>query len=334
MTEFSKNDFINDIIYEMNSSLDPAALERLRVVLTVKMIHYDIIPSKQLPSNEVKSNEWIIKRFMIDKASSGLEKSTIAQYARAAANFLNYTRLNYNDVTSQDVIDYLALKQYNDSISSSYKAALRRYLNAFFNWAWEMDHIDTNIMKKVPQIKFTRKKKERLSDEEVERCRIAAKDDPKSSALLELMLSTGMRVGEICVLKVENLDFHADEIHIWGEKTNEERIGFMNPSCKIALLRYLNGRTSGLVFRNRRGYGAVCKETIERAAKGIAQEAGCHVNATVHIYRKTFASITYRRTNDILLVSRLLGHADTETTIKYYLVDDIEDMKYRVRKAA
>ena len=77
------------------------------------------------------------------------------------------------------------------------------------------------------------KKKERLTDEEIEKCRIVASKDLRESALFELMMSTGMRVGEISILRVEDIDFNENEVKIWGEKTSQERIGFLTPSAKI-----------------------------------------------------------------------------------------------------
>ena len=176
------------------------------------------------------------------------------------------------------------------------------------------------------------KKKERLTDEEIEKCRIVASKDLRESALFELMMSTGMRVGEISILRVEDIDFNENEVKIWGEKTSQERIGFLTPSAKIVLQRYLNGRTSGYVLTNIRNDNKVSITKLDMMAKKIAREAGCAVNATVHIYRKTFASVQYRKTGKILLVSKLLGHADTRTTIKFYLVDEIKDMKYQFWK--
>ena len=329
----TKNDVINEVVMEMSEELGRESLDKLKVTLIVKLHNFELVSSETRPSVDVRDNEWILKRFIIDMTAMNLERSTINQYARTTKNFFQDTGLNYTNTTGQDIMDYLALRQYRDKISSSYKATILRYLRVFFAWAYKKHHIDNDILRDVDSVKFSKKKKERLTDEEVERCRFVAKCNPKSSALLELMLSTGMRVGEIAALKVEDLNFQTGEIRIWGEKSNKERIGFMSAPCKVALQRYLAGRTYGMVFEGKCN-GGVCNGTIEKVAKEIAESASCHVKATVHIYRKTFASVTYRKTNDILLVSKLLGHADTETTIKYYLVDDVDDMMYKMRKAA
>ena len=143
---------------------------------------------------------------------------------------------------------------------------------------------------------------------------------------MELMLSAGPRVGEICNLKIENLDFERGEIQIYGEKNSKWRTCFMTPDCRVALEQYINDRAEGYVFLNSRNVETgkpLCKATIEEIAKEIAARAGCRNVATVHVYRKTFASREYLRTKDILYVSHRLGHANTAVTEKYYICDDI-----------
>lgn len=330
----TKSDVINEILMEMGEDMDRNTLDKLKVVLIVKLHDYELVAAETRPSTEVRDNDWILKRFLIDMTAANLEKSTIKQYVCTTRKFFDDTGLSYSNTTGQDITDYLAVREYRDHIAPGYKATILRYLRVFFKWAYRKHHIEEDVLRDVDSIRLNRKKKERLTDDEVERCRLAAKSSAKSSALLELMLSTGMRVGEIANLKVEDLDFHTGEIRIWGEKSNKERVGFMSSACKVALQRYLSGRTDGMLFTGRRRNSETSNATLEKLAKNIAEAASCHVKATVHIYRKTFASVMYRKTNDILLVSKLLGHADTETTVKYYLVDDIQDMKYKVLRAA
>lgn len=334
MEPINKNDIINEVITRMGNTLDKDEREQLKTVLLVTLKDYNLIANETLPSVAVKDNQWLMERFMIDMIAAGLEESTIRQYVYIVRKFFDYTGLNYCDVTGQHVTDYLAIRQYKDHISQSYKATIRRYLNVFFQWGYRKHHIDIDVMRDVDSVKFERKKKERLTDDEVARCRYAAQNDLRAAALLELMLATGMRVGEIQNLQIEDLDFSKEEIRIWGEKTNTERFGYMNAECKMALQRYIGDRNTGPVFVRKRCNIGISSSILETIAKDIAARANCHVIATVHIYRKTFASITYRRTNDVLLVSRLLGHADTEITTKYYLIDDVDNMKHKMKMAA
>lgn len=331
---FAKTDIINEVVAEMRCLLNAEQIEYLQVVMTVKMSGYELVASETLPSSELRDNTWILQRYSIDLLAAGKEESTIKQYLLVLKKFFEDTQLSYVSVTGQDVMDYLAIRHFQDKITQSYKAVLQTYISAFFGWAYRKHHVDIDITRDIDKIKRTRKPKDRLTDEEVAKCKAVAAVDTRTKALLELMLSTGMRVGEIENLNIEDIDFRNDTVRIWGEKSNEERTGFLTPDCKVALKNYIGERAAGPVFLGKRRQGRLKKKTLEDIAKDISTKAECHCKATVHVYRKTFASVTYRKTGDILLVSKLLGHASTDVTIKYYLVDDLGEMKYKMKKIA
>lgn len=118
------------------------------------------------------------------------------------------------------------------------------------------------------------------------------------------MLCAGPRVSEIAHLSLDDLNFERGEIYIYGEKNNQWRTCFMTDAFKVAMKHYLKGRDSGSVFIGKKGKKSVTPATLEKIAKGIAVKAECKVSATVHVYRKTFASREYVRTKDILYVSK------------------------------
>lgn len=320
----TKTEFINDVIYGMTGYLTQDGIDRLKTVITVNLVNINLTAAETLPSTEVYDNEWILKRYIIDMTAIGRKQSTIEQYIIILKKFFSETGLNYISCTGQDVMDYIALKIYQDKISKSYASTIQRYLSAFFSWAYRKKHIDVDIARDIDKIKQPQKQKNRLSDEEVTRASMSVSNDPRLTALLELMLSAGPRVGEIAHLKIENLDFEHKEIHIWGEKTSQWRTCFMTERCRQALIKYIGNRTSGAVFIGKRGKGAMHTTSIEQMARQIAVAGGCKFDATVHSFRKTFASREYRRTKDILYVSKRLGHSSTDVTIKYYICDDIE----------
>lgn len=106
----------------------------------------------------------------------------------------------------------------------------------------------------------------------------------------------------------------------------------LNQKAVKALRTYTGNRAGDepLFISDRAPHGRLHKESMQKIAKGIATRAGItRLKATVHVYRKTFASVLYRKTKNILLVSKLLGHSKTDLTVQYYLIDDIEDMQYQ-----
>lgn len=327
-----KNDIINDVVFEMLEDIGRDNADKLKAVLLTRLHNIDLVETETLPSVDVYDNTKILERFAIDMIAKGLKKSTIEQYLWIVKKFLNTTGLSYRYVTGQDITDYLAIRQVKEHISQSYKSTTLRYLSAFFTWAYRKRHIEVDIMLDVDSIKAPQKPKRRLTDEEVEMCRSLASRDTEKSAILETMLSTGMRIGEMRALKVSDLNFRDGTIRIWGEKSSVERTGIMTPRFKIAVMNHLKGRTSGFLFESRSGK-CHSKAFFEKISKDLGEKAEKE-NCTVHLYRKTFASIMYRKTKDILLVSKLLGHASTETTVRYYLVDDIADIQHRVLSVA
>ena len=141
-------------------------------------------------------------------------------------------------------------------------------------------------------------------------------------------------MGEIAVLKIEDIDFDSKKVHInEGKSDSAERDVYLTIRARNAIKKYINKRTSGYVFRPQRKIlkddVPIGKGSIETWAKKIGKRAGAHCKTTVHVYRKTFASEKYRQTKDVKLVSILLGHASTAITEKYYLVDDLKDIEYQ-----
>lgn len=327
----TKNDIINEVVWEMSKELTKEQQDRLKITFLVKMHDYELTEMTMLPAVEVHDNEWLLKRYVIDSLAADRKESTVKAYVGAVKELLRETGKHYSQITGQDITDFLAIKQHRDKVSQNYKSTLYRYFSAFFGWAYDNEHIKSNIISKVPHVKAVQKKKERLTDEEIEDIREVC-NTKKEKALVELLLSTGMRVGEISLLNISDLDFKNRRITIYGEKKSEFRTGFLSTKAIKALKQYIGDRkcTEPLFINDRKPYGRMQNSGLEKMVKELATRAGItRIPVTVHVYRKTFASIMYKKTKDVLLVSKLLGHAKTDMTVQYYLIDDLDDMQYR-----
>ena len=339
----NKMEIINDVISSLVMSFTHDQLELVKSTFIFKMQGYDIHEVCTLPSVEVRDNDFIFQRFVVDHLAKGLKKSTIRSYMDHIKAFFTFAGMNYRDVTSQTVTDYIAYKTVTPNIkgkknSQNHICNISKVLHIFFQWAYRKHHIENDIMLDVDRVKPKQKKKDRLSVEEIEACREVAKNT-KDRALFELMMSTGMRVGEIAALRIEDIDYTQKTIHIPEGKTdNAERDVYLTIKAKNALIRYLGERNSGYVFRPLRQVleedKPIGNGTIEKWAKDIGERAKCHCVTTVHIFRKTFASEEYRRTKNVKYVSIILGHSSTAVTEKFYLVDDIKDIAYTALGAA
>lgn len=360
----TKNDIINDVVCSLTLSLNQEQLDLVKSVFIVKMQGYEIHELCTLPSTEVRDNEWLFQRFMIDMLAKNLKMSSIKAYMDHVRPFFEYTNLNYMAVTSQNIIDYIAIRKVTPNKNGrmngpAHISNISKALFVFFQWAYKKHHIDNDIMRDVDRIKQPVKRKERISLEEIASCRhvigcidkvdgenISIKKlrnlreiKKRKEALFELMLSTGLRVGEIANLKIEDIEFDKRKVHVTEGKTEYAiRDVYLSFEARDAILRLIGNRRSGYVFRpvkdsipedKRIGTG-----TIEKWAKEIGEAGGCHCETTVHVFRKTFASELYRKTKNVKLVSVLLGHSSTAVTEKFYLVDDMQEIEHQALQAA
>ena len=222
--------------------------------------------------------------------------------------------------------------------SQNHICNISKTLFIFFQWAYKKHHIEEDIMRDVDRVKPKQKKKDRLSVEEIEACRDSVKN-MRERALFELMMSTGMRVGEIAALRIEDVDLQKRTIHIpAGKSDSAERDVYLTVKARNAIKKYISDRNNGYVFRPAKNIIAHDKQisngTIEKWVKELGGRAGCHCETTVHVFRKTFASEEYRRTKNVKYVSIVLGHSSTAVTEKFYLVDDMKEIAYMALSAA
>ena len=237
----TKTDLINEIAFDMSNILTPEQIDKVKIIFLVKMQDLELTENKQLPMVEEHDNEWLMKRYWIDSVAAGLSESTIRGYIGRIKEFFGYVGKNYKYVTAQDITDFLAIKAYRDHISQNYKSTIYRYLSTFFSWAYRKEHIIKNVADGVDKVKQVQAQKKRLTDEEIEDIRDVL-ETPKEKALFELMLCTGMRVGEISNLNIADLDLTHKTVNIWGEKSNKYRTGMLTPKAVKALKNYIGNR--------------------------------------------------------------------------------------------
>ena len=330
-----KSDIINNIIFKMQPSLAAQQIDELKVVLLVTLHDYDIVKSVMLPSTEVKDNEWLIKRFTWDYTAMGRKRSTIKQYVETVRRLFEETGKTYDTIAAQDIIDYVAIRQYRDHIKNNYKATMIRIFFAFFRWAYRKRHIEEDITRDMEYVKIQKKRKDRLTDMEIEDIRDACRTE-RELAIIDLLFSTGMRVSEIVALDINDVNLQEGTVNIYGVKTSTYRTGFLDTRAKKSLLRYLNvrkGTDAALFVSDRKPHNRIKKAAMERIVKLIGDRAKVHLKTTVHVFRKTFASRMYLKTKDIVFVSKLLGHSSTAITVEYYLCEDIAEMKLQHNRA-
>jgi integrase/recombinase XerD len=165
-----------------------------------------------------------------------------------------------------------------------------------------------------------------LTEAEASRLRAAARD-PRERALVSLLLFSGLRVGELCRLSLESLDFQEKTLRVRSGKGDKDRLVVVTDSCLDDVKAWLAERPASgtdYVFPGKRGRTFMVERTVQRAVLRIAADAGLEKRVTPHVLRHTLATSLLRHGGDIRFIQRILGHASIATTQIYTHLDDAE----------
>lgn len=323
-----KEQCINDILNDMYGCIDDKKLSFLKHILVKNFNNLDFTSKKnELTVNEVDMNTFLIQKFCVAKRSKNLSTSTINQYRRAIKNLLLfYDDKSILEINGENIEYYFAIKMTKGEWSASYTNTIRMYLLSFFTYLTNHDYIAKNPMRSIELIKSDNKKKEILNGKEIVEIQDACKNE-KELALVDLLLSTGVRVSEVVNIKISDIDFDKGIVNIYGVKTRTWRSVYLNNDATKHIQDYLNTRTDmiDILFLSTRKT-KTSKNKIQSILKDIGERIKSRKHFTVHLFRKTFATLLFRKGIDLPSVSKLLGHKDCSVTEKHYLIlmqDDI-----------
>lgn len=116
----TKTEFLNDLIYDMAGYLDTSGVDRLKNAVAYRLKGFQLTSDETLPATDVRDNEWILGRYHVDLIAVGRKEKTIGMYLYTLRKFFNETGLHYASMTGQDIMDYIAIRQYRDKISKAY----------------------------------------------------------------------------------------------------------------------------------------------------------------------------------------------------------------------
>lgn len=332
----------NRILMEMASELSDETLQKLKSCLERNF--YGVTVSRDCTDVAVVdnyTNEKLLERFRFTKGLEGTSINTLNQYVRETQRFFDVIGKNYYDVTSEDVQYYLYRLMGTGSMSATSIDNSRKFLKAFFKWLYENEFIPKDIFLKIKPIKRIEKKKDYLNNNEIVKLRDSAKNDIRALAIIDTLLSTGLRVSEFSNLKISDVDFVKEEITVYATKTNTWRTVFLDANAKEHLIAYLRTRTdnSPYLFVNEKKSASGTVErmkncSVEGVLKKYAKKCGIERNVNVHLLRKTMATRYKQLGMSIEEVAKLLGHKSIKTTEQFYLSIVDSDIKHIVRKCA
>ena len=257
----------------------------------------------------------VIKSYIACIIVEGKAKSTAKQYCyhiKKMFDFLGNKR--YDEITSRDIMTWLAslkIKGNNNRTVSNN----RNCVSAFFKWLFRESLIEKNPLDSIQTIKVPEEELKAFSSEEIDTIRSNCKK-PVERAMVEMLLSSGLRVSELCNLKLEDIDFNSLTIYVKCGKGGKDRTTYFTPVARKYLKKYLNENKhkSEYVFTNHCG-NQYTPSGIRHITTDLAERCQIHIHP--HRFRRTLATDLAEKGMPIQEIQKLLGHTSIETTRKY-----------------
>ena len=331
-----KERIIKDIICAMSGELSTEQLRKLESVVRIKLHGVNLQEESTAISTYQDDNDYILKVFVANKKLENASDKSIVQYVSTTRKLFDTINKNYKDITTDDIKFYLATYQSRNHVAPNTLANMKRFLSTFFGWCEDGEYIPKNPVRAIKNIKQVRKEKKFLTNDEVERMRDKC-ETLRETALLEFLLSTGLRVSELTSMVKSDVNFSTDEVRIYGSKTRTYRTGYLTPKAKLHLRKYLlsrNDDNKALFVTSRKPNLALGNKSVQTELQNIAARAEIEQHVAVHLLRKTLATMLREKGSPIEVIKEILGHADISVTEKNYVTVNPADIKSAHRKIA
>ena len=309
----------NRLVAELSNCFNTEQLQFIANKLDAIASDYNIQPTEK--SLAVLGREqWaqLIKTYLVVRNMEGLSPKTIESYLIHLKNFMNNIRKPINELTTNDVRLYLFYYQQRNNISNRSLDSVRCCLSTFFQWATAEKYITENPMLSIKPIKYERRKREALSQVDLEYIRRAC-SSKRETAIVEMLYSTGCRVSELTGIKLSDIDWATRSVSLLG-KGNKQRISYINAKAEVAIKEYLKDRKkhSDYLFCNDRGGTPMKKDNVEKIIRRISERSGLTgKRISPHILRHTTATQALRSGMPVQDIQQLLGHSNIATTMIY-----------------
>ena len=317
-----KNILINLIKTKMKPYLDEIQIYQLNKNLKVILNDFEVFKKdKILPIDESKENQELLITFLSAKQIEGCSERTIAYYNTTIMKMLDSLNLKIENITTDDLRRYLSDYKNQTNVSKATVDNIRRVLSSFFSWLEDEDYILKNPVRRIHKIKTKKVVKEVLSDENFEILRDSC-TNIRDLAMIELFASTGIRVGELVNLNIDDVLFNERECIVLG-KGDSERIVYFDAKTKIHLQKYLESRKDhnpALFVSFKKPYKRLGINGVERRIRELGQEANIK-KVHPHKFRRTMATHAIDKGMPIEQVQKLLGHVQIDTTMQYAMVN-------------
>lgn len=305
---------IVSILNEMSEYLSVAQMKKLQEVMLKTF-------SEKEPNRQNISNDEYLNLFLDAKLIEGCSTRTIQYYRVTIEKMFRQVKRPIRKLTTEDMRAYLSDYQATNDCGKVTVDNVRRNISSFFSWLEEENYILKSPMRRIHKIKTNQPVKEIISDEEIEKIRdkcVRIRD----LAMVDLLYSTGIRVGELVNLKITDVDFEARECVVFG-KGGKERKVYFDAKAKLHLQEYLQSRSDdnpALFVTLDAPYDTLKISGVEIRMRQL----GRSINLTrihPHKFRRTMATRAIDKGMPIEQVQKILGHSQIDTTMQYAMVN-------------
>ena len=288
------------------------------------ILHDTLVQAMQeLPDSTVTEETVpdLVQIFLSAKRVEGCSDKTVLYYDSTIRNVLNSVGKDVCEVTTDDLRIHLDRYQSTNGVSKVTIDNIRRILSSFFAWLEDEDYIVKSPVRRIHKVKTCKTVKETYSDEALELMRDHS-ECVRDLAIIDMLASTGMRVGELVKLDRSDIDFVNRECIVLG-KGNKQRKVYFDARTKIHLQRYLNSRMDdnpALFVTLQRPYNRLQISGVEIRLRRLGEKLNLN-KVHPHKFRRTLATMAIDKGMPIEQVQQLLGHQSVDTTLQYAMVN-------------
>ena len=312
-----KQNLITDVVQEMLPYLNNAQMEKLQEALVYTLFKYEVTECEK---EKELSEQNLVELFLAAKRIEGCSEKSLKYYESTIMALLDALKKDVKYIVTDDIRTYLTEYQARKQSSRVTIDNIRRILSSFFSWLEDEDYILKSPVRRIHKVKTGTNIKETYSDEALELMRDNC-TEIRDLAMIDMLASTGMRVGEMVLLNREDINFNERECVVFG-KGDKERIVYFDARTKIHLQNYLQNRTDNnpaLFVSLQAPYNRMKIGGIEVRLRKLGNRLGL-VKVHPHKFRRTLATMAIDKGMPIEQLQQLLGHKRIDTTLQYAMV--------------
>ncbi len=313
-----KQQIIINVMQQMLPHLDNAQMQKLQKVLEIALFNCEI--TAQTEKKDIDDNPKLIDAFVAAKRIEGCSEKTLKYYRITIETMVASIDKGIRHIQTEDLRSYLTDYQSKNPSSRVTIDNIRRILSSFFSWLEDEDYILKSPVRRIHKVKTATNIKETYTDEDLEKMRDNC-TELRDLAMIDMLASTGMRVGEMGLLNRNDIDFNERECIVFG-KGSKERVVYFDARTKIHLQNYLRSRKDdnpALFVSLKSPYERLKIGGVEVRLREFGKQLGLQ-RVYPHKFRRTLATTAIDKGMPIEQLQQLLGHRKIDTTLQYAMV--------------